>query len=121
MAVAIKVDEALPQEVAALFQKAGHDAQTVAQQNLPGTTDVSLWEAVQSERRCLVTADKGFANAQAFPPGAHGGIVLLRLPRESRAGYIRLTESLLEKADVESAVGAIVVVTPAAVRIYRGA
>jgi hypothetical protein len=44
----------------------------------------------------------------------------LHLPRESRAGYVRLTELLMEKLDMASVVGAIVVVTPAAIRIHRG-
>ena len=90
------------------------------QEGLTGTPDEELWNAVRQEQRCLFTADKGFANAQLFPPGTHAGIVLLRLRRESRAGYIHLTESLLAGVDIESAIGAIVVVTPGAVRMYRG-
>ena len=77
-------------------------------------------ESRATGQRCLFTADKGFSNAQLFPPGTHAGIVLLRLPRESRAGYIHLTESLLSAVDIESAIGAIVIVTPGAIRIYRG-
>ena len=117
----IKVDEDLPVEVADLLRKAGHDAHSVAEQGLSGSPDKELWRVARRERRCLFTADKGFANARVFPPGQHAGIVLLRLPRESRAGYVRLTELLLSGLDLESAVGAITVVTPEAVRIHRGA
>lgn len=80
---------------------------------MTGAPDDKFWRVVQREGMCLFTADKGFANAQVFPPGTHGGIVLLPLPRESRAGYIHLTGSLLESVNVESAVGSIVAVTPA--------
>jgi len=119
MPIRIKVDEDLPVEVADLLRSAGHDAITVAQEGLTGSPDDSLLKAVQRERRCLLTADKGFANAQSLPPGTHAGVVLLRLPRESRAGYLRLAESLLAEIDLESAAGAIIVVTPQAIRIHR--
>lgn len=120
MPVAFKVDEDLPAEVAELLRSAGHDAQTVIQQGLGGTADKQLWDVVQREHRCLITADKGFANAEMFPPKTHGGIVLLRLPREGRAGYVSLIELLLKSVDLLSAIGAIVVVTPAGIRIHRG-
>ena len=120
MPIAVKVDEDLPAEVADLMRRAGHDARTVVQEGLTGIPDEGLWSMVQQEQRCLFTADKGFANAQLFPPGTHAGIVLLRLPRESRAGYIHLTESLLAGMDIESGIGAIIVVTPGAIRMYRG-
>ena len=47
------------------------------------------------------------------------GIILLRLPRESRAGYIRLTEHLLSSFKLDAASGAVVVVTPTAIRVTR--
>jgi len=115
----VKVDEDLPVEVAQRLASAGHDAQTVAQQRLTGTADGKLWSLVQQEGRCLCTADKGFANAQLFPPGTHAGVVLFRLARESRAGYERLAELLLATFDLDSIAGAIVVVAPDAVRVYR--
>jgi len=120
MGIAIKVDGDLPGQVAALLNNVGHDAKSVSQQGLSGAPDADVWHAAQTEGRCLFTADKGFANARSYPPGTHGGIVLLRLPRESREGYMRLAESLLEKVDLQSAAGAIVVVTPTAVRFHRG-
>ena len=120
MPIGIKVDEDLPGEVADLLRGAGHDARTVVQEGLKGSSDDQLWSVVQREQRCLVTADKGFADARVFATGEHRGVILLRLPRESRAGYIRLTELLLANMDVEAAVGSIVVVTPDTIRIHRG-
>ena len=67
----------------------------------------------------LFTADKGFANARDYPPGSHAGVVLFRLPRESRAGYIRLAEFLLARVKLDDVVGAIVVVSPDAIRVLR--
>ncbi len=121
MAIRFKVDEDLPAEVAALLSAAGHAAQTVVQQRLGGASDEELWATVQREQHCLVTADKGIADARLHPPGTHAGIVLLRLPRESRAGYARLTQQLLEGVDPVSIAGAVVVAAPDGIRIHRGA
>ena len=120
MAIRIKVDEDLPNEVAHVLSSAGHDARTVVEQGLTGAADELLWNVVEQERRWLFTADKGFASAEAFPLGVQGGIVLLRLRRESRAGYVRLTELLLKDVNVETASGSIIVVTPDTIRIHRG-
>jgi predicted nuclease of predicted toxin-antitoxin system len=116
----IKVDEDLPSEVCDLLRDAGYDARTVIEQGMAGVADEALWQTVQQERRCLLTADKGFANAVHFPPGSHEGVVLLRLARESRAGYVRLVQAMLASLNLESVRGAIVVIAPDVIRIHRG-
>jgi predicted nuclease of predicted toxin-antitoxin system len=120
MPLAFKVDEDLPLDVAERLRTSGFDATTVSEQALSGTPDEALWPIVQREGRCLVTADKGFANAQVHPPGTHAGIILFRLPQESRAGYVRLTDILLASGILDTAKGAIVVVSPDTVRVHRG-
>lgn len=67
-----------------------------------------------------VYPDKGFADARVHPPGSHAGIILFRLPRESRAGYVRLAEFVLSQVKLEDVAGAITVVSPEAIRILRG-
>lgn len=119
MSIRIKVDEDLPVGVAERLSAAKHDAVTVVEETLTGTPDEELWNVVQREKRCLFTADKGFANAQLHPLGTHNGIVLLRLARESRSGYVRLIDTVLDRLDLESVSGAIVVVTPEVIRIHR--
>lgn len=114
-----KVDEDLPTEVAVLLREKGHDAPTVGDQQLQGCPDEQLWSVAQGERRCLVTADKGFGAPRRQAHSAHAGIVLFRLPRESRAGYTQLAESLLAECDLEKVPGSIVVVTPEAIRLHR--
>lgn len=118
--IRIKVDEDLPAEVADVLRAAGHDASSVVEQGLTGKADDHLWLHVQRESRILFTADKGFADVRQHPPGTHRGIVLFRLPRESRAGYLRLITVLLEAFHLEDAMGAIVVVSPDVVRVHKG-
>ncbi len=119
MAVAVKVDEDLPGDIASLCSAAGYDATTVYLQGHHGLPDKQLWPKVQQEQRMLFTADKGFANARDYPPGSHAGVVLFRLPRESRVGYIRLAEFLLAQVKLDNVAGAIVVVSPDAIRVLR--
>ena len=119
MPVPVKLDEDLPGDIATLCLAAGHDAMTVYLQGHSGLPDEQLWLRVQQEQRILFTADKGFANAMKYPPGSHAGVVLFRLPRESRAGYIRLAEFVLAQLKLDDIVGAIVVVSPDAIRVLR--
>ncbi|MDO8631975.1 MAG: DUF5615 family PIN-like protein [Phycisphaerales bacterium] len=119
MPIRFKIDEDLPREVAETLRRVGHDARSVVEQSLAGSPDATLWDIVQREVRCLVTADKGFANAILHPPGSHAGVILLRLPRESRRGYIALVERLTVTFPLEAATGGILVVTPDSIRIHR--
>jgi predicted nuclease of predicted toxin-antitoxin system len=119
MPVPVKVDEDLPIEVSRLVGAAGHDSKTACEQGYNGLPDDQLWSKIQEEQRMLFTADKGFANARSYPPGSHAGVVLFRLSRESRAGYIRLAEFLLNHLKLENVAGAIVVVSPDAIRVLR--
>lgn len=119
MPVRVKLDEDLPVEIAEVMRVAGHVAETVHGQGFSGFSDDRLWPEVQREARMLLTADKGFANAKRYPPGTHGGIVLFRLPRESRAGYVRLANVLIERVRLEDIVGAIATVSPDVIRVRR--
>lgn len=119
MSAAVKVDEDLPAEMAVVIAQAGHDAKTVHGQGLTGSPDAQLWPIIQQESRILITADKGFANAITYPPGTHAGIVLFRLPRESRAGYLRLAKYLVAQINLEDLSGSIAVVSPDSIRVLR--
>lgn len=120
MAVRVKVDEDLPAEIAKILRGAEHNVKTVFEQGLQGIPDARLWDTVQSEGCLLVTADKGFANLHDYPPGTHPGVILFRVPRESRAAYISLAKALVSNVELETLEGTIVVVSPSAIRIHRG-
>jgi predicted nuclease of predicted toxin-antitoxin system len=113
------VDEDLPRGVADVLCDAGYDAKTVHEQGLTGYDDGRLWVRVQEEDRLLMTADKGFADVRSHPPGAHHGIVLLRLEHESRRGYIELVAQLLATTALDELVGTVAVATPERLRVRR--
>jgi predicted nuclease of predicted toxin-antitoxin system len=79
-----KVDENLPSEVASMLRQAGHDATTVVQQHLAGSTDPQLAAVCQKEDRALVTLDMDFANIRAYPPPQYAGLIVLRLSRQDK-------------------------------------
>jgi predicted nuclease of predicted toxin-antitoxin system len=74
----IKVDEDLPQSVATVLRQRGYSCSTVLEQGKGGWKDPALWEVVQDHQQFFITADKGFGNIRRYPPGTHGGILLLR-------------------------------------------
>lgn len=115
----VKVDEDLPRAAAESLRGRGHDAVTVVEQSMGGWKDHALWQAIQSEQRFLVTADKGFADIRHYPPGTHAGILLLRPDEDGIRPLIALLEHLLASQDLNSLAGTVTVVTPTGVRIRR--
>ena len=90
-----KVDENLPAEHAAMLQDAGHEADTVADEQLTGADDAALFEKCQAEGRILLTLDLDFANVQAYPPKSHSGIVVFRSNTQDKPTLIALLKRLL--------------------------
>lgn len=119
MAIRVKVDEDLPQEVADTFTGYGYDATTVLRQGWQGLRDEELWIRVQQEERWLITADKGLADLRFYPPGTHAGVVLLRLEEESRRGYIDLIRKAIQRLDFANIRGSVVVVSHRGIRIRK--
>jgi predicted nuclease of predicted toxin-antitoxin system len=77
--VNFKVDENLPaREAAQLLEDAGHDAQTVFDEDLQGRPDWAVARRCQQENRILVTLDRGFANLRSYPPLNFPGFLVLR-------------------------------------------
>lgn len=119
MGMAVKVDEDLPKAVTELLRMAGYDAVSVQEQGMSGWKDHALWQMVQAEGRFLITADKGFADVRAHPPGHHPGILLLRPDRESIPTIIELMKDLLAVCRLEDLGEAVTVATTRGLRIRR--
>lgn len=121
MSLAVKLDEDLSPLVAEPLQAAGHDVATVLGQGWSGLKDPEQWARIGLESRLLITADKGFGDVRAYPPGSHPGILLLRADGESILEYRALVERVLAKHNLAALVGTTTVATPRSIRIRRKA
>jgi len=115
-----KTDENLHPEVAEFFQKHGHDAVTVWDEQLRGSNDARIIEACRIEKRALLTLDAGFGDLPAYPPGNYYGIVVLRLEKQSRKHVLSLLPKVLELIKNEPVEKRLWVVDERTVRIRGG-
>lgn len=115
-----KVDEDLPQAVAGLLRDKGYECSTVLEQEMGGSKDPELWRAVQQHGQFLVTADKGFGDLRRYPPGSHGGILVLRPAEDGVRPLLDLIGKVLETVqDLRSLQGLLTVASPQGLRIRR--
>ena len=115
-----KVDEDLPREVAHLLRAKGYECSTVLEQGLGGTKDPELWRIVQDHRQFLITADKGFGDVRRFPPGSHGGVLLLRPADDGIQPLLDLVNQALKTvSDFRQLRGLLTIVSPLGLRIRR--
>jgi predicted nuclease of predicted toxin-antitoxin system len=114
-----KVDEDLLRTATVVLRERGHDAVSVLDQGMGGWKDPDLWEAVQVERRFLMTADKGFADIRRHPSGTHAGVLLLRPDEDGIRPMVDLLERVLRRYDLAALRGSIAVVSPRGVRVRR--
>jgi predicted nuclease of predicted toxin-antitoxin system len=119
MAFTVKVDEDLQRAAAQMLREQGYDAVRVIDQQMGGWKDPPLWKVVQEENRFLVTADKGFADIRAYPPGTHAGILLLRPDEDGIRPIIELLTKVLVSYKLDELAGSVTVVTPRGIRIRR--
>lgn len=115
----IKLDEDLPPMAAKWLQNQGLEASTVIQQGMGGWKDSALWQAVQDESQFLITADKGFADIRLYPPGSHGGVLLLRPAVDGIRPLLDLLQAVLSEVKLSDLEGVVAVATPQGLRIRR--
>ena len=117
-----KLDENLGSRTAGLIAESGYDVETVAQEELSGTSDARLFEICIAEHRCLITLDLDFSDVIRFPPLNTPGIAVLRLPRVTSLSLLTsLVRSLLAALQTASIAGRLWVVEAGRIRVYEGA
>lgn len=115
-----KLDENLPASLRELLLQNGHNAETVIDEGLNGSTDRVLFAACQDEGRVIVTLDMDFANLKAYPPGNHRGIIVVRLKRQSAGQVLKAFERFLQKSKyLGDLSGCTVIIEESRVRVRR--
>jgi hypothetical protein len=116
----IKLDENLGTKTAELLRDAGHDVNTVPEQNLCSSSDKELIEICCSERRCLVTLDLDFANPLVFKPEDYFGIAVLRLPSKAYPQDLYDTaKALIGGLELEGIEGKLWIIEKGRIREYQ--
>jgi predicted nuclease of predicted toxin-antitoxin system len=113
----LKVDENLPAEASVLLLDAGHDALTVHDQRMGGSTDDSIADVCKTENRAILTLDLDFADIRAYPPDKYSGLIVLRLRRQDRLHVLEVLKHLIPKLDDEELAGKLWIVTEHSIRI----
>src|SRR4051812_24101368 len=95
----ILVDQNIPNVTVGELRSRGHDVLDIRGTERQGMFDDELWPFAQSERRMLVTTDKGFTEHREEP---HCGILVIRLrqPNEQRM-HTRIMAAFNQFADDE--------------------
>jgi predicted nuclease of predicted toxin-antitoxin system len=112
-----KVDENLPAEVAGVLAAAGHDAVTVADQQMVGRPDTDLATVCRAEQRAMVTLDQDFADIRMYPPAAYPGIVVFRLARLDKHHVLSVLRRLLPLLSREPLTAKLWIVQEATIRV----
>lgn len=115
-----KVDENLHSEAAELLREAGHDAMTVFDQGLRGHADRQIADVCRNEQRVIVTLDLDFSDIRKFPPTDYAGIIVLRLPDQSRSSIRRALKQVLPLLTLEPLAGYLWIIEEDRVRIRGG-
>ena len=112
-----KLDENLPRDAQLWLRAAGHDVDTVLNEQLGGATDSAVFQACEAEGRILVTLDLDFADIRQYPPESHSGIWVLRPARQSAAVITALLKAAAKLLDSEPTVGRLWIIDAERVRI----
>ncbi len=115
-----KIDENLPTELAAMLSQAGHDAMTVRDQGMQGSTDGHVVSVCRQEQRVLVTGDRDFAHIHAYPPEQHAGLIVLRLTHQDTPHVLRTFAGVLPLLKQQPVHGRLWIVEDTRVRIRPG-
>ncbi|MBI4558509.1 MAG: DUF5615 family PIN-like protein [Candidatus Hydrogenedentes bacterium] len=116
--VRVKLDENLSKYLKSAIARLGHDAHTVADEELLGMSDVEVGRVANQDGRMLLTLDIEFADLRKHPPGQHAGIILFR-PHSMGPMVVNnlVLDFLAQHTDLAPWVGCTVVVEPGRIRI----
>ena len=112
-----KLDENLPIELAELFRRSGHDAQTVLDEGLAGAEDADIASVCVREGRAIVTLDMDFADIRAYPPPEHAGIVVFRIADQARDHVLDVGSRFLRALPRTSLDGQLWIVEKSRIRV----
>lgn len=101
----------MPRSSVEMLREAGFVATDVRDIGLNATPDREIFEYARSNDIVVVTRDLGFASTLDYPPGAHSGIIVLRVPTQITTSQLNsiLVEAVRDFADRDLARSLVIV------------
>lgn len=113
----LKLDENLSRHLRHDLEELGHDAVTVADENLLSQSDVRVGQAAAGEGRILLSLDVEFADLRKHAPGSHPGVVVFRPKSRGALTVSALVIRFAKSADWSQIHGSVVVVQEDRMRV----
>lgn len=113
----VKLDENIPRSARQVLITAGHDVDTVVDEDLAGATDPQVVSAAAADGRLLITLDRGLGDIRAYPPGSHAGILVLRPPDQSARTVAAVLAEVVAGHDLPTLAGTVTVAQRGLLRI----
>lgn len=115
----IKIDENIAGSIVDLLRDAGHDVDTVQDEGLAGAADPEVLQAATRESRLVMTLDRGFGDVRTYPPGSHGGVLVLRLDHQGPRALETAVTRLMDSVDIDDLAACIAVWRDGQLRVRR--
>ncbi len=109
-------DENVYQPMVTMLGELGHDVFDIKEQQLLGIGDERVMEMACEQKRVLITLDKGFSSILLYPPGAHPGVIVLRVWRLSIAKATEVLRNFIQTTPEYQLTGKLVIVEPSRAR-----
>ena len=115
----LKLDENLPARAVAPLRALGHDVDTATDEGLAGADDPDVLLAATAAGRLVITLDRGFGDIRAYPPGTHGGVLVVRIDDQAAPAVAEVVELVARTIDLDDLVGCVAVFRDGSVRVRR--
>ena len=115
----LKLDENLPESLLSSLAALSHDVDNVRSEGLAGQSDPDVWQAAQASERFFITQDLDFSDVRKYAPGAHHGLLLLRVRLPGRTALAKRILEVFGSENVEAWARCFVLVTDRKIRVHR--
>ncbi|SFF54427.1 DUF5615 family PIN-like protein [Blastococcus tunisiensis] len=115
----VKLDENIPRSARQVLIAAGHDVDTVVDEDLGGASDPQVVAAAAADERLLITLDRGLGDIRTYPPGSHAGILVLRPSDQSAWTVAAALAGVVAGHDLTTLAGTVTVAQRGLLRIRR--
>ena len=112
-------DENIPPVLVDFIRKRGFDIEDVYNINKSGSSDEEIMETARAEKRILISFDKHFADIIKYPLYSHHGVIRIRIHPPLISSLIEAFEKFLNKFDLSTFQGTLVVLERNGFRIRR--